>query len=105
MLTPGATRRIAHLRNVSPKGASATARKCVRRQAAPGVDPLVAKLAVILARETGHLNDIHKRAGVDRRVSQRWLTGDTVPNISLLRAVLEACGYDLQIVRKREGEP
>jgi DNA-binding phage protein len=96
-------RRIVALRAASTKGAATTARRYVRREAARGVDPLVAQLAKILAREAGGLRPLHRRAGVDRRVTQRWLTGQSAPNVALLRAVLQACGYGLKIVRLNGG--
>lgn len=82
------------------KGGLINALATTRREAASGVDPAVAILARLLRERAGTLEAVHADAGLPRRTTQRWTAGTTSPRLADVRAVLNALGYDLQVVRR-----
>ena len=61
--------------------------------------PLVRRLRE-LHTESGLTNDqLNKKAGLSDKIFYTWYRGESDPKLSNFKAVLNALGYDLQIVR------
>jgi len=96
-------RRRAQLDAVRLMGAHYAGRACFK-QPLDNVDPLLHELSVILEDHAGFIADICKRAGVCRTTVQRWMHEGKDPKLSYFKATLNALGYDLKIVRKRDDD-
>ena len=72
--------------------------------ARPGVDPAVARLGDLLRPHAGDITAIAQRAGVSRQCVRKWLANVRCPTVINLRAMLNAVGYDIQIVKRRRRQ-
>lgn len=68
----------------------------------PSVDPAVRRLGDILQHNAGFVHEIARKAGVGVNCLRRYRRGLRDPSVSVLRALLNATGYDLAVVRKKE---
>ena len=64
-----------------------------------GVDPAVAKLGEIMRRNAGLNKEYVRRAGLKYHQIQNWTKRGTSPRLHMIRAALNAYGYDLAVVR------
>lgn len=62
---------------------------------------LVREFVELLNRDRTPLSEVARRSGVDRRIMHRWRIRSH-PSIATFEAALNAAGYELRIVRKRE---
>lgn len=65
-------------------------------------DPAVRRLFEIMNAEMTGLSEVSARAGYRRETISDWRYGRS-PNVHAIRAVLNALGYDLAVVRRRSG--
>jgi hypothetical protein len=65
----------------------------------PGVDPAVVRLGAIMRQNAGLNREYIRRSGVGEAQVRQWLRRGTAPRIHMIRAALQAYGYDLAIVR------
>jgi DNA-binding phage protein len=68
-------------------------------------DPIIDKLRTLVKDVNLSYGKIHEESGVSVSTMYNWFHGDTKrPQFATCMAVVRACGYDLEIVRRREGK-
>lgn len=73
-----------------------------RKPVASSTHPLVKMMTAEMARQRATLTDVAIRSGVNVKTIGHWKSGDRVPKLRDLEAVLNVLGYELKAVPQKE---